>query len=162
MDNERLVEQYVRGELDAQGFLPSMIEEQNTINTFIAKGLAAASKVGTGNKGFPEFIIRFPARHDTVMIVECKARKNCHISSGGNAPVDFAVDGVLHYAKHLAKFKHHVIAVAVSGISRPLISTFLIEYNELGELLIRDINLNKIEAPPFYLRLMEEGNETIL
>lgn len=151
MENERLVEQFVREELRSKGFASAQIEEQNTTNTFISKGLAHASKNGSGNKGFPEFIIQFPGRRDTVLIIECKASKKWHCSTSNMEPVNYAVDGVLHYAKHLAKYKQYVYAVAVSGVHRPIISTFLVEYDELGDLSICDLNVDRIEGPFFYI-----------
>jgi len=48
------------------------------------------------------------------IVVECKKSVKNHESSNRDHPKDFAVDGVLYYAKYLKK-EFNVIAVAVSG-----------------------------------------------
>lgn len=53
---------------------------------------------------FPDFII----------VIECKASTKQHESEKRNKPVEYAVDGVLHYAKYLSK-SYNVVAIAVSG-----------------------------------------------
>ena len=84
--------------LDAQG---SNIKE-------IDEALKTASKKGTGNVGFPEYV---GVVKDYLLVIEDKASlskhiklddKNC-ISVEVNAVRDYAVNGALFYAKHLAK-----------------------------------------------------------
>jgi uncharacterized protein YybS (DUF2232 family) len=48
--------------------------------------------------------------------VECKALPSMHESKNKDKPKDYAVDGVLHYAKALSK-EFEVIAIASSGES---------------------------------------------
>ena len=72
---------------------------------------------GSGKgKARPEFIIAFKNDIDTIMVVECKNSAKKHASVQMDHPCDYAVDGVLYYAKFL-KQEYHVIAIAVSGIS---------------------------------------------
>lgn len=93
--------------------------------------LKSASKTGKGGKGAPEFIISNLATPDFLLVIECKASVKQHESASGNDPVNFAVDGVLHYASRLAK-EYNVVAVAVSGQtkSQMKISTFLFPKGE--------------------------------
>lgn len=71
------------------------------------------SKGGNG-KAKPEYIITFDDDIHTIIVVECKNSVARHSSQNLNHPRDFAVDGVLYYAKYL-KEEYNVIAVAVSG-----------------------------------------------
>jgi type I restriction-modification system DNA methylase subunit len=76
--------------------------------------LQNASKSGKG-VGKPEFIVSFPAGNiDYLLVIECKASVTNHQSTNCDNPKDFAVDGVLHYAKALSA-EFDVIAIAVSG-----------------------------------------------
>ena len=72
---------------------------------------------GGGGKAKPEFIITFNKKADTIIVVECKRNVKDHRSEKLNLPKDYAVDGVLYYAKFL-KEKYNVIAVAISGTSK--------------------------------------------
>lgn len=71
------------------------------------------SKGGSG-KGKPEFIITFNDDISTIIVIECKKNTSKHQSADLNKPKDYAVDGVLYYAKFLKK-NYNVIAIAVSG-----------------------------------------------
>lgn len=71
------------------------------------------SKGGNG-KAKPEFVITFNDDIQTILVVECKKSVSRHSSAELNRPRDFAVDGVLYYAKYL-KEAYNVIAIAVSG-----------------------------------------------
>lgn len=73
------------------------------------------SKGGIG-RAQPEYIITFRDDIHVIMVIECKKDVKKHESERRNKPKDFAVDGVLYYAKFL-KEKYNVIAVAVSGTS---------------------------------------------
>lgn len=115
--SERKTEKLVLDQLttlnytDANGIL---VEAQKSDNVDIARLLKGASKTGKGGKGAPEFIVTSTAYPDLVLVVECKASVADHESPGLDQPVDFAVDGAIHYAKHLAK-RYNVIAIAASG-----------------------------------------------
>ena len=72
---------------------------------------------GGNGKAKPEFIITFNDDISTIIVVECKNSVKKHQSKKFNKPNNFAVDGVLYYAKFL-KEEYNVIAVAVSGTTR--------------------------------------------
>ncbi len=102
------------------------VEKQQSEVAAIRAILAKASKTGKGGAGYPEFIITEAATPDVVVVIECKASTRQHVSKDRNRPVDYAVDGVLHYALALSS-KYSVIAVAVSGTPQSnRWSTFLI------------------------------------
>jgi len=130
MSNERKTENLVREALRTHGFYSTaetiQVEEQKSEAETVKKLLKAASKTGKGGKGSPEFIVRNTTSPDFVLVIECKADVKHHQSTTLDQPVDYAVDGVLHYAKHLSK-EFNVIAVAVSGQTKSqlTVSTFL-------------------------------------
>src|SRR5687767_3673337 len=105
MANERLTEDMVDALLRANGFYDDpdtiVVEKQQSTVVAIRAALAKASKSGKGGAGYPEFIITHPATPDMVVLVECKADVAKHESKDRNKPVDFAVDGVVHYARKL-------------------------------------------------------------
>lgn len=114
MANERTTEEIVRDYLKSHAADDQRLEEQSSTNNSVKRALSAASKSGSG-LGKPEFIITFPSVAPRLIIVfECKANVAKHESSNHDRPADFAVDGVLRYAEHLAR-SFDVIAVAVSG-----------------------------------------------
>lgn len=127
MANERITEDIVRSHFKSDPLFKSIkIEEQRSSIQSISTLLFGESK-GKGNgNGYPEFIITFPSDSRFLIVVECKALTSKHESKDRNKPVDYAVDGVLHYAKALSK-KFEVIAIAVSGetSSNILVSHFL-------------------------------------
>jgi type I restriction enzyme M protein len=115
--NERNNEKLVRDGLVGLHYYESedlTTEEQQSKNAAIKRLLKAASKSGSGNVGYPEFIVTSIADDDVVLIIECKASKNRHKSKTLDKPVEYAVDGALHYAAALSK-EYHVIAVGSSG-----------------------------------------------
>jgi type I restriction enzyme M protein len=120
-----------------------LVEEQRSTIEPIKKLLRGASKSQAGGRGSPEFLVSNVNTPDFLIIFECKASVSDHQSSIvpiilRGEPIDeddeaaakrlkrFAVDGVLHYARLLAK-EYSVIAVAVSGENKKSakISTFL-------------------------------------
>ena len=129
----------------------SDIEEVN-------EALKSASKKGTGNIGFPEFTAKVK---DFLIVIEDKSdlSKHCKLDSNScidldspKSVTDFAVNGAIHYAKHLAQntsFKK-IIAIGVSGDERHhKISPYFI--NERG---ILDKKLNDLET----FTLLNESN----
>lgn len=98
--------------LDAQG---SSIKE-------IDDALKTASKRGTGNVGFPEYV---GVVKDYLIVIEDKADLSKHIKrdESGNvsletsAVTDFAVNGAFFYGKHLAKTTSYkkIIVFGISG-----------------------------------------------
>ncbi|MEN8626384.1 HsdM family class I SAM-dependent methyltransferase [Psychrobacter proteolyticus] len=116
--SERITENIVRKLLRENNYYDSdsqiVVEEQKSKIKAIDNLLKIASKSSTGNSGYPEFIINWDVDTNFVIVIECKASVKNHASIDLNKPKDYAVDGVLHYAKHLSK-KFTVIAIAVSG-----------------------------------------------
>lgn len=112
----------------------------------INKALSAASKRGTGKAGYPEFVAvvgRF------VLVIEDKASMAYHQlrTDGGtvdlsvSAVTDYAVNGAVHYAKHIAQHSEfkRVFAIGVSGDEKHhLITPLYVDdregYQELPEL----------------------------
>lgn len=119
--NERLTEDMVDNSLREHGYYVDpdvvVVEKQQSAIDEIRKALARASKRGSENVGYPEFIVTAPDTPDMVVLIECKADVNKHESPNLNKPAGFAVDGVLHYARYLAPHRN-VIAVAASGTVR--------------------------------------------
>ena len=131
MKNERITENIVRERLRGSGYYKAengiTIEEQKSQISRVQSLLKSSSKSLTGNGGYPEFIITWEADANFILVIECKADIRYHSSPELNKPKDFAVDGVLHYAKHLSK-DYTVLAIAVSGTLEDgvKISNFLI------------------------------------
>lgn len=115
MANERITEDIVRQHFKSDAVFGSVrFEEQKSTNKRIFELLKGQSKTGGKGDGRPEFIISFPTNSNYLIVVECKAEMSHHESKDRNKPKDYAVDGILHYAKAL-KADYSVIAIAVSG-----------------------------------------------
>lgn len=121
MANERLTEGLVRDHFKSDPvFLSVQWEEQKSSIKLINDLLSSASKNANAQnsqkkkQGYPEFIISFPTNSNYLIVVECKALTSKHESFGRNNPKEYAVDGVLHYARFLSK-EFNVVAIAVSG-----------------------------------------------
>lgn len=71
---------------------------------------------GSG-KGKPEYVITFNDSQQTIIVIECKRAVNMHETQLRDRPRDYAVDGVLYYAKYL-KNEYDVLAIAVSGTKK--------------------------------------------
>lgn len=124
----------------------------------INEALKTASKKGTGNIGFPEFIAIVK---DFLIVIEDKSDLSKHYKLDSNSCIDldntksvmdFAVNGAIHYAKHLAQNTSYkkIIAIGVSGDERHhKISPYFI--NERG---ILDKKLNDLET----FTLLNESN----
>lgn len=119
MANERITEDLVDRHLRERGYYDDpdhiVVEKQQSVVQDIRRGLSKASKTGKGKAaGYPEFIITAPGTPDMVVLIECKADVKHHESANRDQPKDFAVDGVLHYARYLSP-TFTVISIAVSG-----------------------------------------------
>ena len=140
MANERLTEGIVRDHFKNDALFKSIKwEEQKSSNKAISQLFVGMSKTGGKGNGAPEFIVSFPSDSRYLIIVECKAKASFHESKSRNKVKDYAVDGVLHYAKALSS-SYDVIAIAVSGetVEELLVSHFLWKkeattYEELTE-----------------------------
>lgn len=140
MANERNTESRVRNHFQNDPLFKSVkFEEQKSTNIRISECLAAASKSGKG-AGKPEFIVTFPLQSmDYLIIVECKASAHKHESPKRNRAKDYAVDGVLHYAKFLS-VEFTVVAIAVSGEDEKdfVVSNFLHKKGETAAVELSD------------------------
>ena len=135
MANERVTEDMVGDVLRKLGYYADpdavMVEKQQSAIEEIRTALAKASKTGKGKAGYPEFIVTAPDTTDMVVVIECKAETAKHESANRDKPVEYAVDGALHYARHVSGART-VIAIAVSGAPKknPRWSFFLIPKGE--------------------------------
>lgn len=117
MANERITEDIFRQHIYNDEFYKNnkiIFEEQQSKNIKIDKLLANASKRGLNNKGYPEFIIQFKDNSNFIIIVECKADINFHVSKNKDQYEKYSVDGVLLYSSFLSK-EFDVLAIALSG-----------------------------------------------
>ncbi|MCF4114466.1 MULTISPECIES: HsdM family class I SAM-dependent methyltransferase [Dethiosulfovibrio] len=129
--NERITENLVRDKLRSLGYTKPdngiTIEEQKSEIAKVKSLLSKASKNSKGNAGYPEFIVSNLKDTAFLIVIECKSDVKKHESSNRDRPIEYAVDGVLHYARFLSKH-YTVLAVAVSGstLSNMKISNFLV------------------------------------
>lgn len=159
--NERTTENLVRNKLRDLGYNQPdngiTVEEQKSEIAKVKTALSRASKNAKGNAGYPEFIVS--NRKDTafLIVIECKPDVKKHESPARDKPIEFAVDGVLHYAKHLTKH-YTIVAIAVSGstASSMKVSNFLIPAGttEVKE-LVNESGMPVVDIIPFddYYRL---------
>ncbi len=146
-------------ELDPQG---SSIKE-------IDNALKTASKKGTGHVGFPEYV---GVVKDFIIVIEDKPKTDKHVLLDGsvisldtNAVVDYAMNGALFYAKHLAKNTTYkkIIAIGVSGDKKKhKISPIYVDDTDYKELpdVESFISFNEKNIDEYYTReiLKEETN----
>ncbi|WP_313030967.1 HsdM family class I SAM-dependent methyltransferase [Massilia alkalitolerans] len=158
LKNERNTENLVRNALMSLNYYDQdgtiAVEEQKSNLDSVRKLLKVASKTGKGGIGAPEFIISNLTTPDILLIIECKASVKDHSSAYIDSKMDggsidateehatkriqrYAVDGALHYAKHLSK-EYNVIAVAVSGETESTmqVSTYLHAKNAISPTLL--------------------------
>ncbi len=87
--------------------------------------LQKASKNGTGKQGYPEFTAK---SGDFMLVIEDKSDLSLHIKLDDKGLIaqdvdsvkNYAVNGALHYAKHIAEKSnwHKVLAFGVSGVGK--------------------------------------------
>lgn len=122
--SERITENFVREVIKDFGN-GALYWEQQPAHPKIKNLLKNASKSGKKQPGKPEFTIKFNDHPELVMVIECKADRKYHKKGNDkkteNAAGKYCVEGVLHYAKFLAK-EYNVIAIAVSGTDRDLLA----------------------------------------
>lgn len=148
-------------ELDPQG---SSIKE-------IDDALKTASKKGTGHVGFPEYV---GVVKDFIIVIEDKPKTDKHVFLDGsvisletNAVVDYAMNGALFYAKHLAKNTTYkkIIAIGVSGDKKKhRISPIYVDdtdyYRELPD-VESFISFNEKNIDEYYTReILKEDTNT--
>ena len=155
MANERITEDLVRQHFKDDAIFESVkFEEQKSSNKQIIELLKGKSKSGGSGDGRPEFIISFPTNSNYIIVVECKAKPQNHESPNRDIAKDFAVDGVLHYAKAL-KEDYNVLAIAVSGECEEelLVSNFYWKKNKNTYTTLPD---KKILAIGDYMQVFED------
>ena len=148
-------------ELDPQG---SSIKE-------IDDALKTASKKGTGHVGFPEYV---GVVKDFIIVIEDKPKTDKHVFLDGsvisletNAVVDYAMNGALFYAKHLARNTTYkkIIAIGVSGDKKKhRISPIYVDdtdyYRELPD-VESFISFNEKNIDEYYTReILKEDTNT--
>lgn len=148
-------------ELDPQG---SSIKE-------IDDALKTASKKGTGHVGFPEYV---GVVKDFIIVIEDKPKTDKHVLLDGsvisletNAVVNYAMNGALFYAKHLAKNTTYkkIIAIGVSGDKKKhKISPIYVDdtdyYRELPD-VESFISFNEKNIDEYYTReILKEDTNT--
>ncbi|MCD1653563.1 N-6 DNA methylase [Treponema zuelzerae] len=118
--SERITENIVREMFRKNGYYEHdnniTIEEQKSEIVKVKNILSKASKNQKGNAGYPEFIVSNKKDHKFLIVFECKPDVRKHQSENLDKPVEYAVDGVMHYATHLSKY-YNIVAVAVSGVT---------------------------------------------
>lgn len=114
--NERLTEKIIRDHFNRFAGNGVYLHEQRTSNPRINKLLKHASKKSGDGEGCPDFIIEF-REHDFLIVIECKASTRKHKSKNLDKPVDYAVDGALHYAAHLVR-SYDVLSIGASGTTK--------------------------------------------
>lgn len=126
---ERITEDMVDELLRAHGYYEDedivFVEKQQSAVEAIRSALAKAGKGGKGGRGYPEFIITTPSTPDMAVVIECKASIKFHESPKRDRPVEYAVDGALHYARHLSS-TYTTICIAVSGTKKSNRWSFLL------------------------------------
>lgn len=149
-------------ELEPQG--SSIVEINNALKT--------ASKKGTGNVGFPEFI---GVVNDFILVIENKPDLSMHvkltdkgiISNTSKDVQSYAVNGALFYGQHLAKHTSYkkIIAFGISGNEKKhRISPIYIDeteyYRELQE-VDSFVSFTKQNIEKYYVReiLKEETDQ---
>ena len=139
--------------LDAQG---SSIKE-------IDDALKSASKRGTGKAGFPEYV---GVVKDFVIVIEDKADLKNHIKLDSNNLIsmetkditDYAVNGALFYAKHLAQNTNYkkIFAFGISGSEKKHKITPLFVDDRCNLFELEDvesfISFNSENIDEYYLR----------
>ena len=147
--------------LDPQG---SFVKEIND-------ALKTASKKGTGNVGFPEYV---GVVKDYLLVIEDKADLSKHIkydekgciSTEIDAITDYAVNGALFYGKHLAENTTYkkVIAFGVSGDEKkhritPIYVDETEYYRELPD-VESFISFNQDNIDEYYIKeILEEDTD---
>ena len=160
MANERIVESVVRKRLEALGYT-NIDSQQSNGNDIIKQALSTASKSGTGNNGYPEFIVHFDNARDMVILVECKAKRSDHErkeSDNTPNPKKYAVDGVLHYAEFVCGVGYTVIAIAVSGETNTILSQFICKITD-GVYTTRELDSKDLQPADFYIKATSRNPE---
>lgn len=125
--NEKtLTDQFVRKQLEK---IKVKFTEQGSDNPLLNEALKNASKTGSG-AGKPEFVFVYEKlglvvviedKKDNSLLEELTEEGELDLRVGPNSAVSkFAVNGAVHYAKHIVEKSHfkNVIAIGVTGTER--------------------------------------------
>jgi hypothetical protein len=125
-----------------------IIEPKKSSEIRIDSILNSASKKETGKKGYPEYIIRFKDNPKLILVIEDKDDQIKHESKKLNNPVNYAVDGAIHYGKALSK-EFDVISIGVSGLSHNMRVTH--HFHIKGNEKFNKLEFDKLLTPQQYL-----------
>lgn len=148
------------------------LEPQGSTIKEIHEALKSASKSGTGKVGFPEFV---GVIRDFILVIENKANIAKHVKLSDKRLIstdikdikDYAINGALFYARHLAEKTTYkkVIAFGVSGDKKKhrITPIYVDETETYRELLDVEsfITFNHDNIDEYYIReiLKEETNQ---
>lgn len=130
-------------------------DAQGSRNPNICEALSCASKAGTGNPGYPEYVAVID---DFVIVIEDKANNNKHIKlkddvidNSQNAIIDYAVNGAVHYAKAICNNSAYkkVFAFGISGDEHLRITPVFV--NDESIKILDDVQ-NFLEFSPVNIR----------
>ena len=163
--NERKTEKITRTMLEKAGYTDELfnVEEQQSDNLRIKELLSKASKSGSGKAGYPEFIITpKDNKENIIIIIECKADVTKHQSKDFEDPVNYAVDGALHYTNYLYT-DYNVVCIGISGQTKKelKISAYYVKQNG-EEFQVLTMPKNKISSYEKLIELFEEKSENIM
>lgn len=128
-------------------------------NDLINELLSTASKNQEGNQGYPEYII-YDEKHELIIVIENKKDKSKHIYSNIEERIkDYAVNGVLWYAKKL-KNNFNIVAIAISGnsIEEMIIDTYAWKKNAET---FTNLNLHEILEIKNYRNILNKKSKNI-
>lgn len=139
------------------------LDYQTSDNIEINNALKTASKSGSGKKGFPEFVGKVK---DFIIVIENKASTIKHVKKDENDLIseknndirDYAINGAIHYAKHLALNTNYnkIFAIGISGDEKKhLITPIFVDERENIKILDNLetlISFNEKNIDEYYLR----------
>lgn len=151
MNEKTGIDQFMRKEIEALGV---NYDEQQSSNIEIAEALKTASKSLTKKAGKPEFLF---FSNEFLVVVEDKKDIHKHECLNGNEELildkpeilkDYAVNGAVHYSKHIIQHTNiidKIFAIGASGDGHSnKISVYFVDAK--GHKFISDINnLNDLE-----------------
>ncbi|MDB0440323.1 SAM-dependent methyltransferase [Clostridioides difficile] len=158
--NEAVTEDLTVEKLVKKGFDKGSIDKHIVRNPNIKKLLAKASKkLNSTSAGYPDINSPLPPKNDFILVGECKADIRFHQSPNLDKPVEYAVDGVIHYSEFLAK-EYNVVALAVSGMNEDelKISTYFLPKGCTKESIV-DLNISTILSSEEYINLCIYSHE---
>ena len=131
----------------------------------INEALKTASKRGTGNAGYPEYVA---VVNDFVLVIEDKASVDNHVSRLESGIVslekqcvcDYAMNGALYYAKHIAQNSpfSKIFAIGISGNEKMHHITPIYVDDRDGYLELEDVeslhSFSKNNIIEYYTRLV--------